>query len=131
MKIDKIDKRLIYIPDRSVGTCTFSGDAYPNDEVLEILKEDEIAYIRNKLSAIIEMKKEIFGDDRPEFYGLHPLQRFFDLKNRCPIRIQLITGLPKEDYVLRIGDINQGMLKSSNISNFKAIRSGTFWNWKD
>jgi len=131
MKIDKIHKRLIYIPDRSIGSCTFSGDLYSEQAVKDIIKEEGRNYIREKLVQIIEIRKELFGDSSLEFYGLHPLQRFFDLKSKYTIRVEHIIGSNKDDYILRLGDTNSGMLKSSNISNFRSIRSGTFWQWKD
>lgn len=154
MRIKSIEDQLIYVPNRKKGESLFNGEAIVNDDDLEFIGHQEINYIKEKISSIIENRKEMYGNNYPQEYGLHYIQKFYDLKNRFIIKAKDLINVEKEikenplssfpeiirtpkyeerqskihDFILEIENMYPSFEKRSNISAFNAIKTGDFFN---
>ncbi len=141
MKIKNISDRLIYIPDRVNGQSEFRGECSYSSEAYALLKEEGIDYIRNKISQVIDWKKEIYGFGHIGYYGLHSNQKFFDLKNRIGIEVKEIIEegtreltdhdtlfmqeYPQRDFEISLDHIfYKDYLRGSNIQTYQRLASG-------
>jgi hypothetical protein len=142
MNIQKIENRLLYVPNKNSGTSTFNGEAHYSQKVLDIIGEEGVKHISNKLEQCLDMKKELFGNGNKEFYGLSASQKFFDLKERITFDIKAIIEPHNSDELHKIDfqdnyriEVNEDKEEScnllcskrfrkSNISAYKTIKSG-------
>lgn len=143
MKIRNLSDQLIYVPNRKSGESEFKGSPKPSQEVVELIAQDGVEHIANELNEIVKMRIMLLGDGRIEFYGMYPIQRFFDLKNRIAIRIQEIANEnePKRltiidkpnprDYSLTLEPVEKYILrKGSNIGAFRCVKWGYYSSFK-
>ena len=124
MRINTIEKRFLYVPSRRVGLAEFQGEFEQTSEVKELIQNEGFEYIKNKILTIIENRKEMYGDDSVEYYGMCPQQRFYDLKNRIMIEVRDLI-LPDNNIIQMelIGSLHS-MKKQSNIRVFNRIKGG-------
>ena len=100
INLNSISDQLLYVPNRKEGQSLFNGEAKPSNEVKELIGEEGIQYIKGRIASIIENRKEMFGNETPEFYGLNYLQKFYDLKNRVLIKVRDCIEIDsKEDKI--------------------------------
>ncbi|WP_422005356.1 hypothetical protein [Roseivirga pacifica] len=130
--------RFQYVPNRESGNSLFSGKPIlPEGDLLE-LTSDEVSYIREKLLSIVDFRKEVFGNGRVEYYGLHPVQRFYDLKQRIMIRvndiIQSASESTESEQSYKLGDFTlkeeytfKDFKTDSNISVYRTLRDGSLY----
>lgn len=153
--INSISDQLLYVPNRKEGQSLFNGEVKPSEEVKELIGAEGIQYIKDKITSIIENRKEMFGNKKIEYYGLNYLQRFYDLKNKAVIKVrdcieveekriheEFQVGIPNilatpkyekrmsmiHDYVMHVEDDNY-LSNRSNIGAYNAIKSGDHVQW--
>jgi hypothetical protein len=129
MKIKSLSDRLQYIPNRRNGLSEFSGIPMASEEVYDLIESDGINFISEKLKELIELRKELFGNYKEEFFGMYEIQLFYDLKNRIPIKIKEIIDSPNKDFTLEIEKDDYGSLHKhrSNISVFRSVKGGQLY----
>ncbi len=136
MRINKIENRLIYSPNREFGQSEFKGTPRPSSEVIEQIGEEGLEYIKNKLNSLIDSRKEMFGIGHIDQYGMDAVQHFFDLKHRTIIRVSeiiheehhihpkelLFENRPSADYHLSIHPATRRLLaKGSNNEAYRSV----------
>lgn len=122
MKIKTLEDQFIYLPTRDTGEALFDG-AYQCDENLaEIIGQQGIEFIKNKILTIIENKKEMFGQGHISFYGMEQWQRFYDIKNR--IMLDIRDAMLPENNIVTIRESHTGkyLKKMSNIGIYRQIK---------
>lgn len=134
--MENFSDRLIYMPNRRDGECLFNGKPTPTDEILEIIGQNGVKHIHKRLLEIIDMRKEILGDNQLRFYGLHFYQQFYDLQEQT--RINVIQALDnrvkseKQPYVIEKGRIIDSLYSTKYHKDFsdktitKRIKSGSW-----
>jgi len=98
MRIKNIEDRIVYVPNRESGLSTFEGEALILDDLEEMLGSEVIDYTRYQLSKILDFRKYMFGNGELEYYGLHPVQRFYDLKEREMVLIRDLSQIDQQYY---------------------------------
>lgn len=125
MKITSIENQFVFVPNRrNTGTSVFEGSFSASEEVENIIKDKGIDYISNKILSIIESRKEMYGNASVDFYGLHPSQKFYDLKNRIMLQVKDLI-LP-ENNIIEINKVwsPKSLNSMSRTKAHKIITSG-------
>ncbi|MFY0632102.1 MAG: hypothetical protein JXR05_17210 [Flavobacteriaceae bacterium] len=127
MRINSIEKRFLYVPSRREGIADFQGEFKQTEEVAELIRKEGLDYIRNKILTIIEQRKEMLGNHTVEYYGMHPQQRFYDLKNRIMIEVRDLI-LPENNIIqMELIGSSHLMKKASNIKAYTLVKSGKYY----
>ena len=107
--MENLSEKLVYMPNRRNGECLFNGKPEPTDEIMGIIGENGVKHIHKKLSEIVDMRKELFGDNLIKFYGLFYYQQFYDLQQKTKINVyQAIDNRiksEKQPYIIEKGDV--------------------------
>ncbi len=129
MRIKTLEERFLYVPNRREGISIFDGTFEHTEEVENLIQKEGLEYIKNKIISIIDNRKEMYGNDSTEFYGMYPQQRFYDLKNRIMLEVLDLT-LP-ENNIIKIEKIesHNSINKKSNVKAYKTIKSGLFYQY--
>lgn len=122
MKIKTLEDQFIYLPTRDTGEALFQGEYQCDENIAEVIGQEGIDYIKNKIQSIIENKKEMFGERHVSFYGLHEKQRFYDLQNRIMLDIQDAMDSEKNIISIRESITGNRYKKMSNISVYRSIK---------
>lgn len=125
MKIKTLEDQFIYLPTREAGESLFDGEYRCDENVAEIIGQEGIAFIKNKILSIIEHKKEMFGQRHVSFYGMQEWQRFYDIKNR--IMLDVRDAMLPENNIVTIRESATGKYykKMSNIGIYRQIKGLT------
>ena len=104
MNIQNLESRIIYAPTKAEGYNSFDGVPIPDQEILDIIGEEGVHFIDNRLKKYIDMRKELHGDEELQYYGMHYYQRFFDLKERIAIKVMSEINRYEngDDYVIEV-----------------------------
>jgi hypothetical protein len=126
MKIKNLSDQLLYVPNRRNGTSEFLGQPLATQGIYDLIKPEGVEFISQKLKELIELRKELFGNAKEEFYGMYGIQLFYDLKNHIPIKVKEILDSPNKDFTLEIETDNYGrsFSQQSNIGAFRRIKGG-------
>ena len=119
MKIKTLEEQFIYLPTRDTGEHLFEGEYQCDENIAEIIGQEGIEFIKNKILSIIENKKEMFGQGHISFYGMDEWQRFYDIKNR--IMLDVKDAMLPENNIVTIRESLTGK-RYKNMSNIGIYR---------
>jgi len=132
MKIKTLSDRFLHFPNRRNGASVFSGKPLATQEVYDLIKAEGIDFISQNLTKLIEMRKEMFGNAKVDYYGMYQTQLFFDLKKRVAIRVKELIDSPAKDFSLEVfDDLFPKLQKDSNIKVYKSIKQGIMYSSMD
>lgn len=82
-------ERFIYKPNsrKKVGEHCYEGPPCATKEIYERIGQQGIDKIHSIMQTMLETRKQMFGDDSPEYYGFHDKEIFYDLKTQTTIKI--------------------------------------------
>lgn len=89
----------IYIPEKTKGEELFDGLACPTEEVYQLIGDEGIQIIRDKIFTMLEWRKTMYGDKKEEDYGFYPYQKFIDVQNEI---VLLIGGTLNGEYNIAV-----------------------------
>jgi hypothetical protein len=107
MKLQNIEDRLLYIPNKEKGTHLFDGIPHASIRVLEILGSDGIHHIDKKLKTFLLHRMEMFGKASSIYHGFSEHQRFFDLKEQIVLDVKSVLEQNEQglqDYTIDVND---------------------------
>ncbi len=83
-----LSERFIYRPSQKKGVHCYDGTPCPTKEVYEAIGEVGVAEIHRVMSEMVEVRKKMFGDGKPEFYGFTDREVFFDIELTSGIELR-------------------------------------------
>jgi len=92
-------KDFIYIPKKSKGEELFDGLACPTEEAHQLIGDEGIQIIRDKIFTMLEWRKTMYGDEKKEDYGFYPYQKFIDVQNEI---VLLVGGTLNDEYNIAV-----------------------------
>jgi len=127
MKIKSLEDQFIFYPlskesRAERGEALYKGEYDWDKNIAEVIGEEGMNHIKNRIQIIIENRKEMFGERHISFYGLPSGIEFYDLKNRVLISIN-DAMLPENNIItIREGLTANHLKKRSNIAAYREIR---------
>ena len=97
------DFELIYKPSIEKGEELFDGLPCPTEEAFEILGDEGVAYIKNRLNEMLEWRKIMYSAKEKKYYGFSAMQFFTELQSK----IVFSVGLTINNLKLRKSNSNR------------------------
>lgn len=94
---------LVYHPKQEKGEELFDGLPCPTKEAYDILGEEGIKYIKNRLHEMLEWRKTMYGGKEKRYYGFSAMQFFTELQTE----IIFSVGLTIDDLKYRKDRYNE------------------------
>lgn len=84
MTKNRLESDFVYYANKREGVCTFDKTPCPTKECYEIIGQEGIDFIVNKIKEMVRMRIYMFGNAKPEYYGLPKYLSFAHLPS-CSI----------------------------------------------
>jgi len=124
MRIKTLADRYLYVPNRLKGESTFEGNPIVSDRVKNIIDEDGVNFITQKLHNFSSIRKEMYGNNFKEYYGMYFKQYVFDLKLRLFFKIEEILDDDSHNFKVDLYREEKEMEDNSNIGAYRLITRG-------
>jgi hypothetical protein len=124
MNIQKIENRLLYMPNNKQGTTLFDGTPYASMQVLDIIGKEGVEYIDHRLKTLLHQGIDRYGRINVAEYAFHSHQQFFDLQEQILLNVRGVLA-QKHDYTINLihTDNSSDMINQNKIKMYK-IRNG-------
>ena len=76
MNKNQLESDIIYEANRKEGISTYEKTPCPTKECYETIGQEGIDFIVNKIRGMVKMRIYMFGNGKPEYYGLPRFLRF-------------------------------------------------------
>ncbi len=82
-----LETEILYVPDRRKGEFVFDGIPCATNDTYEIIKQEGVEFICQKIREMVKTRIEMFGNDKREFYGFASNQYFVHLPSKSIIQM--------------------------------------------
>lgn len=90
--MENLNDRFVYAPSCKKGKSLFDGLPIPSMEAYEILQEQGVKSIDNKMKEMLEWRKQMFGTLETEHYGFHFKELMIDTKAKVSLMLYNIDS---------------------------------------
>lgn len=87
MSINKLETELIFKANKKKGISFFDTQPCPTKECFELLGQEGIDFMVNKIRNMVKVRIEMFGNAKPEYAGMHEQQAFAHLPSLSVISV--------------------------------------------
>jgi hypothetical protein len=125
MNENKLESDFIYYANKREGVSTYEKTPCPTKECFETIGQEGIDFIVNKVKELVRMRIYMFGNGKPEYYGLPRSLRFAHLPSCSVISVsdypyrmkssylQYPELIDKEHFVIEAESVKDRMSKDS------------------